>query len=58
LAALITGGAVAVAAKTGLWKVVVGALVAGWKLVAVAIAAILASFGRFFKRIFSRGKDQ
>lgn len=58
LAALITGGAVAVAAKTGLWKVVVGALVAGWKLVAVAIAAVLASFGRIFKRIFSRGKDQ
>jgi uncharacterized membrane-anchored protein len=50
LAALVTGGAVAVAAKTGLWKLVVGALVAGWKFVAAGVVALFAALGRMFKR--------
>ena len=58
LAALITGGAVAVAVKTGLWKIIAGALVAGWKFIAAAIVALLASISRFFKRVFNRRKGQ
>jgi len=50
LAALVTGGAVAVAAKTGLWKVIVGALVAGWKFIAAGVVALFAGLGRIFKR--------
>lgn len=50
LAALITGGAVAVAAKTGLWKVIVGFLAAGWKFIAAGVVALFAAIGRFFKR--------
>lgn len=50
LAALITGGAVAVAAKTGLWKVIIGALAAGWKFIAAGVVALFAAIGKFFKR--------
>ena len=50
LAALVAGGAAAVAAKTGFWKVIVGALAAGWKLVLAAVVAVFAGLGRFFKR--------
>jgi len=50
LAALVTGGAVAVAAKTGLWKVIVGALVAGWKFIVAGVVALFAAIGRIFKR--------
>jgi uncharacterized membrane-anchored protein len=50
LAALITGGAAAIAVKTGLWKVMVGALVAGWKFVVAACAALFAGFRKLFKR--------
>lgn len=50
LAALVTGGAVAVAAKTGLWKVIVGALVAGWKFIVAGVVALFAALGRIFKR--------
>jgi uncharacterized membrane-anchored protein len=50
LAALITGGAAAVAVKTGLWKVILGALAAGWKFVAAAFVALFGGFRRFFKR--------
>lgn len=57
LAALVTGGAVAVAAKTGLWKVIVGALAAGWKVIAAIVVALFAGLGKFFKRIASRGRD-
>lgn len=49
LAALVAGGAAAVAAKTGFWKVLVGFLAAGWKLVAAAVVALLAGIGRLFK---------
>ena len=49
LAALVAGGAAAVAAKTGLWKVVLGFLVASWKLVAAAAVALVVGIGKFFK---------
>jgi uncharacterized membrane-anchored protein len=47
LAALITGGAVAVAAKTGLLAGLVLFLKKGWKLLVFAVVAVIA----FFKRI-------
>ena len=50
LAALVTGGAAAIAVKTGLWKVMVGALVAGWKFVAAAFVAIFGGVMRRFKK--------
>lgn len=55
LAALITGGAAAVAVKTGLWKVLVGALAAGWKFIAAAFAAMAGAISRFFKRKKPKG---
>jgi uncharacterized membrane-anchored protein len=52
LAALITGGAVAVAAKTGLLTALVLLFKKGWKLVVIGVVAVLS----FFKRlIFGRG---
>jgi uncharacterized membrane-anchored protein len=50
LAALVTGGAAAIAVKTGLWKVIVGAVVAGWKFIAAAFVAIFGGLARRFKR--------
>lgn len=50
LAALVAGGAAAVATKTGFWKVLLGALAAGWKLVAAAAVALLAGIAKLFKR--------
>ncbi len=50
LAALVTGGAAAIAVKTGLWKVVVGFLVAGWKFIAAAVAALFGGLMKRFKR--------
>jgi len=50
LAALIAGGAAAVATKTGFWKALVGVLVAGWKVVVAAVVAGLAGIRSFFKR--------
>lgn len=50
LAALVAGGAAAVATKTGFWKVLVGVLAASWKLVAAAAAVFLGSIGKLFKR--------
>jgi len=49
LAALVAGGAAAVAAKTGLWKVVLGFLAASWKLVAAGAVALFVGIGKFFK---------
>jgi uncharacterized membrane-anchored protein len=49
LAALITGGAAAIAVKTGLWKVIVGAAVAGWKFIAAAFVALFGGLARRFK---------
>jgi uncharacterized membrane-anchored protein len=50
LAALVTGGAAAIAVKTGLWKVIVGAAIAGWKFVAAACVALFGGLVRRFKR--------
>jgi uncharacterized membrane-anchored protein len=50
LAALVTGGAAAIAVKTGLWKVIVGALVAGWKFIAAAFVALFGGLAKRFKR--------
>jgi uncharacterized membrane-anchored protein len=50
LAALVTGGAAAIAVKTGLWKVIVGAVVAGWKFIAAAFVALFSGIFRRFKR--------
>jgi uncharacterized membrane-anchored protein len=58
LAALITGGAVAVAAKTGLWKVILGALIAAWKFIALAVVAGFAAVGKFFKRLLGMDKEK
>lgn len=50
LGALIVGGAAAAAVKTGFWKVIVGALAAGWKIVLAALAAVAAAIGKLFSR--------
>lgn len=50
LAALIAGGAAAVATKTGFWKVLAGVLAAGWKLIVGLFIAAIAAVRRFFKR--------
>jgi uncharacterized membrane-anchored protein len=50
LAALVTGGAAAIAVKTGLWKVIVGAVVAGWKFIAAAFVALFGGLSKRFKR--------
>jgi uncharacterized membrane-anchored protein len=55
LAALITGGAAAVAVKTGFWKVIVGALVAGWKFIVAAVVALFGGITRLFKRNRAQG---
>lgn len=54
LAALVTGGAAAVAAKAGLFKVIGKFLVAGWKLVIVGLIAI----GAAVKGIFTRKSSE
>jgi uncharacterized membrane-anchored protein len=50
LAALVTGGAAAIAVKTGLWKVIVGAAIAGWKFIAAGAVAVFGGLARRFKR--------
>jgi uncharacterized membrane-anchored protein len=50
LAALVAGGAAAVATKTGFWKVLLGALAAGWKFVAAGAVAVVAGISKMFKR--------
>lgn len=50
LAALITGGAVAVAAKKGLFAVIGTFLVAAWKFLLVGLAAVGAWFKNLFKK--------
>ena len=50
LAALVAGGAAAVAVKSGLWKVALGFLAASWKLVLGAGVALLAGLGKLFGR--------
>lgn len=50
LAALVLGGAAAVATKKGLWAVIGGFLAAFWKLLAGLVVAAVASLGSIFKR--------
>ena len=50
LGALVLGGAAAAAVKAGWFKGLLAALVAGWKLVAAAAAALFAGIGKLFKR--------
>ena len=53
LAALVTGGAVAVAAKTGLLASLVLLLKKGWKAIVLGVAALLTAI----KKLFSRGSS-
>jgi uncharacterized membrane-anchored protein len=50
LAALILGGAAAVATKKGFWAVLGGFIAAGWKLLAGLAVAAFASLGKLFKK--------
>lgn len=50
LAALIAGGAAAVATKKGFWAVMGGFLAAAWKLVLGAAVAAMAGIGALFKK--------
>ncbi len=50
LAALITGGAAAVAFKTGLVAIILAKLAACWKLIVVGAAAAFGYIGRLFRR--------
>lgn len=50
LAALIAGGAAAVATKKGFWAAIGGALAAFWKVIAAAAVAIVAAIGKLFGR--------
>lgn len=50
LAALVAGGAAAVIAKTGFWKVILATLAASWKLIMVGGIAVLATLGKVFKK--------
>jgi uncharacterized membrane-anchored protein len=44
LAALIAGGAAALATKKGFWAIIAGFLAAAWKFVAAAVIGVLAWF--------------
>jgi uncharacterized membrane-anchored protein len=48
LAALVLGGAAAVATKKGLWAVLAGFFATGWKILVAAAVAIAAGFRKFF----------
>lgn len=50
LAALVVGGAAALATKKGLWGVIAGFLAAAWKFIAAAGIALLASLRKMFGR--------
>lgn len=50
LAALVLGGAAAVATKKGFWAVLGGFIAAGWKLIAAAFVALFAGIGKFLGR--------
>jgi len=50
LAALVAGGAAAIAVKTGLWKVIVGAALAGWKFIAAAAVAVFGAVAKRFRK--------
>lgn len=50
IAALVAGGAAAVATKTGFWKVLLGGLAAFWKVIAAGVVALIAGIGKVFKK--------
>ena len=50
LAALITGGAAAVATKKGFWAVMAGFIAASWKFIAVAVVGLISGLSSLFKR--------
>ncbi len=50
LGALVAGGAAAAVVKTGLWKGILAALAAGWKLVVAGVVAVGAATAKLFKR--------
>jgi uncharacterized membrane-anchored protein len=50
LGALVLGGAAALAANTGFWKVLLAGLAASWKLVLGGIAAVVAAIKKMFGR--------
>ncbi|QNP48496.1 DUF2167 domain-containing protein [Diaphorobacter aerolatus] len=50
LAALVLGGAAAVATKKGFWAVLGGFFAAGWKFIVAAVVALGAGIGKLFKR--------
>jgi uncharacterized membrane-anchored protein len=50
LAALIVGGAAAVATKKGFWAVIASALAAGWKIAAAAVVGAGAWLRNLFKK--------
>lgn len=59
LAALILGGAAAVATKKGFWAVLGGFLAAAWKFIAVLLFAVIAKIGsviNWVKSLFTRKK--
>lgn len=50
LAALIAGGAAAVASKKGFWSAIVAFLAAAWKFIAVAVVGVFAWAGSLFRK--------
>lgn len=50
LAAMVVGGAAAVAAKKGLWPAIAAFFAAGWKLIAGAAVAVVAGIKSLFKK--------
>jgi uncharacterized membrane-anchored protein len=50
LAALVAGGTAAVAVKSGFWKVLVGFLAAGWKVIAAGAVVLIGALGKLFKK--------
>lgn len=50
LAALVLGGAAAVATKKGFWGIIAGFLAAFWKVLAAAAVAAVAGIGKLFGR--------
>lgn len=50
LAALIAGGAAAVATKKGFWAIIAGFFTAAWKFIAVALAGLFAWLRSIFKK--------
>ena len=53
LAALVVGGAAAIATKKGLWGAIAAFFAAAWKFILVGIAAL----GGFIAKLFKRNKD-